>query len=223
MKCLRNAMLLGALALSPAAVADTYLTLGYGLSSWSDRADDDEGLSTQVGLDFGVNDWLSIEAAYYYFGETKELDNRDTVVPNINRNYDHPGDPTDNAFPDAPIFNGQPINDGEELLEDLEYRNVMRGNSFAISAIGRLAMSDNVNLLGKLGIEKWELTSTEQSVLGNATGVGDKGFAPLLGLGISYALSGQVHTALWFDFHSFDGDKIKQDITSANFRLYFRF
>lgn len=198
MKCLRNAMLLGALALSPAVMADTYLTLGYGMSSWSDRDDDDTGLSSQVGLDIGVNDWLSVEAAYYYLGETSSISVRDVIG-------------------DAP--NGQT----PPTIPDVKFTKYMRGNSLAVSAIGRLALSENFTLMGKAGIEKWDVSSKEQSVRGTAITEGEDGFAPLLGVGASYALSGQVHTALWFDFHSFDGDVIKQDIISANFRVYFRF
>lgn len=207
MKCLRNVVLLSTLALSPmATAADTYLTLGYGMAQWSDIKDDDMGLSTQVGLDFGINDWLSVEAAYYYFGETKQLEIR----------------PVKNVYPNPqPNFN-DPANTKPEFT-NRQFRTVSRGNSMAISAIGRLGLSDSFNLMAKLGIEKWEISGTEQSVLGILPGPEEDGFAPLLGFGISYALSGQVHLALWSDIHSFKGDFIEHTIVSSNLRLYFRF
>lgn len=199
MKCLRNVVLLSTLALSPMAIAaDTYLTLGYGMAQWSDIKDDDIGLSTQVGLDFGINDWLSLEAAYYYFGETKQLEMR-------------------------PVRIAQPINVTPAEPTNRQFRTVSRGNSMAISAIGRLGLSDSFNLMAKLGVEKWEISGTEQSVLGILPGPEEDGFAPLLGFGISYALSGQVHLALWSDIHSFKGDFIEHTIVSSNLRLYFRF
>ena len=177
------------LAFAPHALADGYLGFGIGQSS----VDIDLGPQAP-GITATVDD---TGTAYKMFGGNKITDNFGWELGWID-------------FGDYNIY----------LTDGIDYINQdVTGTAFFLAAVGYLPLSESVDLLGKVGLHRWDVDFKSDSSLGFIPDESDSGTDFMFGIGLQLSDVVRVEYERYTNIGDPDGEDI--DVITGAYILMF--